>query len=176
MTEYLHYAASVLPVIALALAIHIVLHETGHAVAARAVAFRVTGVQWSLALPGVVVTDDLPDGQPGPRLRWTVVHLAAPLVNLAVAGIAAHLAGVSLLAAFVHMYTPGAGLLIALGGVGLVTVAVSLVPVPFTDSGKTVLALATGRAGPHLHTARSVLWATTAALVLAGVAIAAARV
>jgi Zn-dependent protease len=85
------------------------------------------------------------------------------------------LAAVSLLAAFDAMFLPGASLLVALAGVGLIVVVVNLVPAPFMDGGRTILALTTGHAGPRLRAVQTALWAVTVAIILTATATIAAR-
>jgi hypothetical protein len=138
----------------IALGLQIAAHEAGHALAARGVGFRIVRVRWSLLAPGVMVTDGRPDGAPGDRLRWTAVHLAGPMANLALVAVAAAVGP-----------APLPTLNLALGSLPATVVAVgwfaalvSLAPLPMTDGGRAILALTTAYAGPRLAQVRNLLW------------------
>jgi stage IV sporulation protein FB len=158
-----------LPAILVALVVHLVLHEAGHVVAARLVGFR---LKWVRVVPlvglGVEVDDGRPPGETGGRLQWAVVHVAAPLANVAASAIVAAVGGVGLwesLRDTVLFYT--AALPEALVGMGLLIALVHLLPAPTTDGGKVILALKTGHVGPGVQSVTRWLWAASVVDVLA---------
>lgn len=165
----------------LAFVAHLVAHEGAHALAARAVGFRVLGAQRNPLAPGVLVIDDGPEGAPGPRWRWAAVHLAGPVANLVLAtaatlvwagwsgatGAARAVAGAW--AAWPGIPSPP---LLAVAWMGVLMAVLSLVPLPPFDGGRIVLALATGHAGPSVRPLSAFLWALGSPLFLAAVVIA----